>query len=428
MTAAGTTYALVPELLWDGIAQAPQTGKAVVVSGDRIERIGMARRLPAAMHRVSLPGCTLLPGLIDAHVHFCDWMRPAFLAAGVTTVRDVGNDLDWILERRKYAEAYPLRSPRVLCCGPLLDGAAPHWPIMGRAHADRQEMEASVREVISQDVDAVKLYVNITREQMDAAVAVAHEHGKHVLAHLGGISAEEAAAAGVDEIEHLAGCAAAWCESPPESLDALCDTLLPSGMVMCPTLVVWDRIGRVNEPAFRQDRRLRWVPAAFFEAWAHYPSRYDEPGTRLGLQRSTVSMKQCLAHMQRRGLPIIAGTDTPFLYLVPGFSLHDELGLMVDAGLTPPEALRSATSAAARVLRIEDRAGTLAPKMRADMVAVRGDPTQDINAISQLVEVVRNGVRLEMSALRRMSRRLLRTPPADPVSRDILGFIEAGRG
>lgn len=419
-----TSYALIPERIWDGIADEPQTGKAVVVSGDIIERIANAGGLPADMDRVSLPGCTLLPGLIDAHVHFCDWMRPSFLAAGVTTLRDVGNDLEWILDRRRYAETYPLRSPRILCCGPLLDGPTAHWSIMGRTHRDRQEMEASVGELIARGVDALKLYVNITRDQLDESVAIAHHHGKHLLAHLGGIPAEEAAAAGVDEIEHLTGCAAAWTESPPEALDTLCNALLPHGVVMCPTLVVWDRIGRVCEPAFRQDRRLSWVPPAFLDAWARYSSRYDTSENRLALQRSTISMKQCLSHMQQRGLPVIAGTDTPFPYLVPGFSLHDELGLMVDAGLTPPEALRSATSAAARVLRIEHMAGTLAPKKSADMVAVQGDPTQDINAISQIVEVVRNGVMLEMPALRRMARRLQQTPPEDPVSKDILGYVE----
>ena len=419
-----TTYALIPERIWDGIADEPQTGKAVVVSGDAIQRIASARRLPTGMDRVSLPGCTLLPGLIDAHVHFCDWMRPAFLAAGVTTIRDVGNDLGWILGQRRYAETHPLRSPRILCCGPLLDGPTVHWPIMGRTHTDRQEMEASVKELIAQEVDALKLYVNITRDQLDGAVALARHHGKHLLAHLGPIPVEEAAAAGIDEIEHLAGCAAAWSESPPEALDTLCKTLRPHNIVMCPTLVVWDRIGRVCEPAFRQDRRLHWVPPAFLQAWKNYPSRYGLPEERLALQRNTINMKQCLAHMQKRGLPIIAGTDTPFPYLVPGFSVHDELGLMVDAGLTPLEALRSATSAAARVLRIEHIAGTLAPKKKADMVAVQGNPTRDINAISQVFKVVRNGVMLELPALRRRARRLQQTPPEDPVSKDILGFVE----
>ena len=419
-----TPYALIPDQIWDGIIDEPQTGKAVVVSGDTIQRIANARRLPTDMDRVSLPGCTLLPGLIDAHVHFCDWMRPAFLAAGVTTIRDVGNDIDWILGQRRYAEMYPRRSPRILCCGPLLDGPTAHWPIMGRAHTDPQEIEASLKEVIARDVDAIKLYVNITRDQLDKAVALARRHKKHLLAHLGGIPAEEAAAAGIDEIEHLAGCPAAWCESPPEALDTLCNALLPQGMVMCPTLVVWDRIGRACEPAFRQDRRLHWVPPAFLQAWEHYPSRYGPPEERLALQRSTINMKQCLAHMQKQGLPIIAGTDTPFPYLVPGFSVHDELGLMVDAGLTPLEALRSATSAAARVLRIEHITGTLAPKKKADMVAVQGNPTRDINAISQVFKVVRKGVMLELPALRRRARRLQRMPPEDPVSKDILGFVE----
>ncbi|MFH1571728.1 MAG: amidohydrolase family protein [Gemmatimonadota bacterium] len=419
----GATYALIPERTWDGFADASESGKAVIVSGNAIRRVASARRLPPGIERVPLPGCTVLPGLIDAHVHFCDWMRPSFLAAGVTTVRDVGNDLTWVLGRRRYAEQHPRRSPRLLCCGPLLDGPAAHWPILGRAHADRQAIEASVGELVAQSVDAVKLYCNVTRDQLDGAAAAAHRQGKHVLAHLGGISAEEAAAAGVDEVEHLTGCAAAWQPSPPEVLDALCDALLPPGTVMCPTLVVWDRIGRVGEPAFRQDRRLGWVPPAFRQAWDRYPSRSGPPEGRLSLQQSAVAMKRCLGHMQKRGLPIIAGTDTPFPYLVPGFSLHDELALMVDGGLTPPEALRSATSVAARVLGIADAAGSLAPGRCADLLAVEGDPTRDIDALARVVAVVRSGTFLELPALRRLAGRLQQAPPDDPVSRAILGYV-----
>jgi len=418
------TYALIPDRIWDGIADQSESGGAVIVSGSVIQRITKASRLPTGLERVRLPGCTLLPGLIDAHVHFCDWMRPVFLAAGVTTIRDVGNDLSWILERRCHAERYPQRSPRILCCGPLLDGATAYWPLMGRAHPDRQAMEASVREVVDRGVDAVKLYVDVTLDQMEGAAAVAHHHGKHLLAHLGRITAAEAAAAGVDEVEHLTGCAVAWQQSPPEALDALCDDLLPHGTVMCPTLVVWDRIGRVNEPAFRQDRRLPWVPPAFRAAWDRYPTRTADADNRLTLQQNTVAMKRSLAHMQRRGICIIAGTDTPFPYLVPGFSLHDELGLMVDGGMTPVEALRSATSVAARVLGIGDTVGSLGPGKSADLVVVEGDPTQDIDAVARVSTVVRNGTILRMPALRRLARRLQQSPPDDPVSRDIIGYVD----
>jgi len=97
---------------------------------------------------------------------------------------------------------------------------------------------------------------------MDGAVRCSHSHSRHILAHLGVVSAEEAAALGIDEIEHLSGCAAAWKESTTEEIDALCDALASNPVITCPTLVVWDRIGRVTDPMFLNDRRLSWVHPA----------------------------------------------------------------------------------------------------------------------------------------------------------------------
>lgn len=416
-------YAIIPGQIWDGVEDLPQPDKAVIVEGATIVGVTDANGIPADMEKVPLPDCTLIPGLIDGHVHFCDWMRPAFLAAGVTTIRDVGNDLEWILERRRYAQRYPGRSPRILCCGPLLDGATAHWPIMGRPNADRAEIEASVVSIIAKGVDAVKLYVNVTPDQMEGAVAMSRKHDRHILAHLGSISAEDAAKAGLNEIEHFSGCATVWKHSPYKKIDALCDELTQNDVVMCPTLVVWDRIGRVCDPVYQHDSRLHWVGPAFREAWRYYPWRYETPTPRLDLQRGVVEVRRCLGRMHERNLTVIAGTDTPFPYLIPGFSLHDELGLMVDAGLSPLDALRSATSTAARVMRIDRDAGTVEAGKTADLVAVQGDPTKDIHAVSRVMRVFRSGIPLQWNALRRMSRCHHKKEPADPVSRDILGYI-----
>jgi len=420
-----TRYAILPDNIWNGRWSRSQSGQAVIVEGSTIQAVCAVEAVPRGLKKHRFPGCTILPGLIDGHVHFCDWMRPGFLAAGVTTIRDVGNDLEWVLERRRRARAKPSQWPNFLCCGPLLDGPNAHWSLMGKAHIDRAAIEASVISEIEQEVDAIKLYVNITHEQMKGAAEVSRRHGKYILAHLGRFSAQEAAAAGINEIEHLCGCAAAWKESPIEDLNALCDDLLPSGMVMCPTLVVWDRIGRTNEPAFRQDKRLKWVHPAFLKAWEQFPNRFGQPEARLNLQRSVVEMKRCLAQMQERGITIIAGTDSPFPYLVPGFSVHDELIQMVDAGLTPVNALRTATSNAAKVMQINKQVGAIAPGLQADFLITDGDPTKEIHDVAKVRQVVRNGTLLKTEQLHRMSARLNRQAAEDPVSRDILGYVSA---
>jgi len=399
----------------------PRKGRIVVTEDDRIASVRKPGRLPGGVERIPLPGCTLIPGLIDAHVHFCDWMRPAFLAAGVTTIRDTGNDAGWVLARRRYAEKYPSRSPDILCCGPLMDGPQAHWPIMGRAHADADQMAESVLGLVESGVDAIKIYVNVEREQMRAAVETAHAHGVRVLAHLVQFSAEEAIKAGVDEIEHLSGCNPVFRDGA--KLDKLCELVLSKGTVMCPTLVVWDRLGRVSEPSFPHDRRLEWVHPDFQHAWRHYPIRSQSVVARLDLQQRVVGMKVCLSVMQRRGIPTIAGTDSPFPWLVPGFSLHDELALMVDGGLKPVDALKAATSHAAKALRINRHVGTVKPGKIADLVAVEGDPTEDITAISRIRQVLRRGALLSLTSLRRAARRLHSRPTNGPVDRAILGHV-----
>ena len=421
------TYALIPGQIWDATGTPPFQDRAVLVEDGRIAALMNSSELPRRIKTIRLPDCTLVPGLIDCHVHLSSWMLPSFLAAGVTTVRDVGNDLKWVLARRSYAGRNPSRSPRILCCGPLLDGPTAHWPIMGRSHEDREAIETSVRSVITAGVDAVKLYVNVSKDQMEGAAKVAHESDRHILAHLGTVSGEEAALAGIDEIEHLSGCAAAWIESNDPDIEALCQSLQDGHVITCPTLVVWDRIGRVSDSVFINDKRLSWVHPSFLDAWRHYPWRAGDAQQRLNLQRGVTHVKQCLREMWQRDLPIICGTDTPFPYLIPGFSLHDELALMVDAGLTPDAALRTATSDAASVLRIGHETGTIAVGNKADLLAVQGDPTQDIFDIHNVAAVVHEGNIIDRRKLRRSSNRWGRATSDDPVSRDILGYVNGLR-
>jgi imidazolonepropionase-like amidohydrolase len=416
-SAAAGPLALLPDRVWDGHADRAAEGRAVLVEGERIKAICTAGELPADVRRLPLNGCTLLPGLIDAHVHATFWSLPAFLAAGVTTVRDVGNVLDWILAARDRARDNPTQSPRIVCCGPLLDGADPYWPIIGKSHADIAAMESAVKVLIERGVDAVKLYVRITPEQMAAAVRVAKRHGMHVLAHLGGITPLQAAQMGVDEIEHLAGCPVAWRPATVEERGAFIDELLPHGLVMCPTIIVWERFSRIEDASLRRDRALAWVPKTFAAFWHRSARRFASAPSRLESQRVIVEMKACLNQMRESGLPVIAGTDTPFEYIVPGFSLHDELAMMVDAGFPPAAALRTATSESARILRISDQVGSIAAGMNADLLAVHGNPLTDILDLGNVGFVMRQGRAVNMAALEAAAATMRDVEPDDPISK-----------
>ena len=416
-------WALAPDAVWDG--EQLLEGCAVLVEGERIAAVGPADEMPKGAAVERLDGCTLLPGLIDCHVHLADWMLPGFLAAGVTTVRDTGNRLDWILERRARTAADPASGPRILCCGPVLDGKKVNWPSIARSCCDEREATAAVEELAEAGVDAVKLYVNLTGGQIAAAVRRAGDLGLPVLAHLGSIDALAAAAAGVGEIEHLSGCihhVEDGGRPDAGSASRWAAAFLEAGVVLCPTLVVWDRLSRVNDAIFYNDRRARWVHPAVRAAWRRFPHRTSDPAERLARQAAAVAMKRTLRRLHEEGCRIIAGSDAPWPGLVPGFSLHDELALMVDAGMPPRTALAAATSGAADALGLGGATGRIRPGLAADLLAVEGDPASDITALSEVRNVVRMGAPLDKDALAEAARAASDRAPSSPISRLMIDF------
>ena len=415
-------YALVPDGIWDGTSDSRLTGTAVVVNGALIESVTPVEELQTDLRRVELPGCTLIPGLMDAHVHYSAPMGPAFLAAGVTTVRDVGNDLQWILGQRAANSDRPDRGPAILCCGHMQATPDKYWPRMGRAHADADAVRRSVREHIESGVDAIKLYAGLDAEMTAAGIDEAHRLGKPATAHLGKTAVEDAVAAGLDGIEHLAGCHVAWREATEEEDDNLIDLLLEHQVVIDPTLVVWDR-DRIDL-AFRHDERRHWAHPAHRRYWESAVRRPGPPAERLRRQRELTYLKRFLLRAHGRGVAVALGADTPFPRLTPGFSVHDELGMYVDAGLSPVDALRLATSVNAKVLGVESRAGRVAPGLAADLVALKGNPLRDIGDIGNVELVARSGQVLDLTGLRRAAEASFAETPDDAITNDLLDLIE----
>ena len=415
-------FALAPTALFDG--ERLRKAHAVIVEGERVAGVAPVGSLPEAMEVQRLDGCTLLPGLIDCHTHLSDWMLPAFLAAGVTTVRDTGNDLAWILRRRARTGADPMAGPDILCCGPLLDGDSAFWPHIGRPHADAAAIRRSVDEMAERGANAVKLYVHLTTEQIGAAATQADHRGLPLLAHLGpSVDLATAVSAGVREVQHLTGCVhhvEGW-RTNVDEVAASAVSLAAAGVAQCPTLVVWDRLCRLNDTAFRHDRRDRWVHPEIAAVWQRFPHRTGEVADRLDRQRSVNTMKRVLGALAGAGCTVIAGSDAPFPLLGPGFSLHDELSLLVDAGLEPAAALSSATSVAADHLGLADlgriRAGSIA-----DMVAVGGHPLEDICVLSDVRLVLRRGRIVNFEALGATAAQLFARPADDPFSRLMIDF------
>ena len=417
-------YALVPDGVWDGVADARADRQAVVVDGRRIESIVPAAELPDGLPRVDLPGATLLPGFIDAHVHYSSVMGPTFLAAGVTTVRDTGNNLAWILQQRGLNDERNGRGPTIVCCGHLQDGPDVYWPRMGTANADADAVRVSIREHIEAGADAIKLYPGLDAEMTAAGIDETHRLGKPVTAHLGTCDVEDAVRAGLDCIEHLARCDVAWRAASSDEDDELIDLLLEHETAIDPTLVIGDRGSRKLDLVFGRDESLRWVHPAHQHYWKSGRPRIDEAEARLERHRTITHLKRFLKRAHERGVIVAIGTDTPFPRLTPGFSLHDEMGLYADAGIAPVDVLRSATSVNARVLAIEARAGRIAPGLDADLVAVLGNPLDDIRDVNALAMVARRGEILDPESLYREVKATFAETPDDAITNDLLDRLK----
>lgn len=416
-------YAVVPSRIWDGTADGALGAHAVLVKGSRIEAVASIQDLPAGIRRIDLPGCTLLPGLIDSHAHYAKSFAPAFLSAGVTTIRDVGNNSEWILAQRQNNLHEMAHGPRILCCGWALDGMEGIWKYVAKRHPDEESLRASIRENIAQGVDAIKLYASLSAPLLRAGVEEAHSHGRFVLAHLNNTSAVEAAEAGLNEIEHFSRCDVAWRPASQADDDTLIDLFLAKGTIMNPTLNVWDRLGRALEHVFLHDIRRKWVHPELLEIWDRIPYRRCEANKRMRFQSLMPNLKRFLLRCHERDVVIAAGTDLPFINLIPGFALHDELAQYVDAGMRPVDALRAATSTNAKVLGLADRIGRIAPSLDADLVAVGGNPLERIDDLANVKLVVRGGVELGLEGLFDAAQQAFKAPMDDPIIRDLRDYV-----
>ena len=389
-----TETLLVPDRVFDG--SHTREGLVVGIAGDRISYVGPEAGAPDAP-RVRLEGATLTPGLIDMHVHVSPWTAYGFIAAGVTTVRDLANDLD---RAPGMMQRVPQQfRPTVHWVGPALDGGEVNWPTVSRGHATPEDMAASVRELAERGVEAVKLYANVTGEFMAAAVREAREHGIRVVSHPGTARLTEAVEAGVDEVQHLAGALARDLGYEPGDPAAV-DAFLALHVDHCPTLIVWEGMAMIGAPRAHRDTGRAWVPAEMELAWSesrHATQPADERNLRLA---DLVERMRLVKALYDAGRTIVVGSDAAFIGLAPGFSLHDELGLLFLSGVPPLDVMRAATAGNARVLGIEGEAGVIREGARADLVAFDGDPTSVITDVGRIRDVWVRGARVDAAELR----------------------------
>lgn len=403
--------------LFDPASQTMQPDRTIIVNGERIAAVfGPGERLdtPPGAIRIDGRGKFVLPGLIDAHVHLVhvldlagvsgEQVLPLYVAAGVTSVRSTGDELAAAMKVQEYAAANPATSPRVFLCSPLLDADPPiHGPGTGRAIRTPAEVAPLLADLARRHVATLKIYAGTGSEVGRAIITEGHRHNFFVTAHLGAYSAQDAVADGVDGLEHIwsvfnyvqpAGATRSTVDLDNPKCAALVEQLVARRTYVDPTLVVFRNmilLPDVPEVSGHADNVLS--PAKLREFWPRYLQQAGCPqGGDLETRRREFAKYQELTdRLYRAGVPLLVGTDSPEPQVTPGFSLHQELELLVESGLTPSAALRAATLHNATVLRQQDQLGSIAAGKLADLVVLSADPLVDIRNTRRIDWIIRGG-------------------------------------
>lgn len=401
LTASGIAQSQEPTLvirnglLIDGTGRPPVENATVIVTRDRIMRVTTEQvAIPPGARVVDATGLTILPGLIDAHIHSRPWAWRLFLQFGVTTVRDVGSDPDVILRDRERERRGELVAPRIFACGPLLDGDPPVWGTTWRgslALRTADEARAAVQLLLDRGVDCIKVYARLPSALMRAVVEVARARGIPVTGHLGAVLAREAVEMGVQSIEHASGMNFPM---PVDQLELLMRLLTERGTFIVPTMLVDENFANLPSIGNAQYPFLSLVPDAVARQWLDWRNDFRLRGATdetFARQRMRSRAKAEFVRMfHRGGGKVVAGSDTPNPFVVPGISLHQELEQLVAAGVPAMDAIVSATSTAAALLRRPDL-GVVEVGRLADLVLVSGNPVSDIRATRNVRMVVKGG-------------------------------------
>lgn len=403
-----------------------QPDMTVVIQGEQIAELGKSGsgRIPPNAQIVDARGKYLIPGLWDMHVHeiFGEWLPEdekiipsLFVANGVTGVRDMGGDLEPLKKWRARIAEGKLLGPRMIIAGPMLDGPVPQFPssapVKDAAHA-RQIVD----ELKRNGADFIKIQSLIPRDGYFAAADEAKKIGMVFVGHVPDqVHATEASNAGQKSIEHLTGvfegCSTVEDElmaAPrgpgrgrflstydPGRAKALIALFVRNQTWQVPTLY-WER-GEwlIEQTNSGPDPLAKYAPAAWRErTWPMFTRDISKSWSTdpvADREKFVQAELKMVGEMKRAGVPILAGTDTAAgVRVYPGFSLHDELASLVQAGLTPMEALQAATLNAGRFLGLADT-GIIEKGKRADLVLLDANPLEDIGNTRKIQSVVLAG-------------------------------------
>jgi len=422
--------ALVGATLIDGGGGPARPDAVIVVRGGKIEAVTSVGQftLPGNTTRIDVRGKWIVPGLIDAHAHVAPWALPRYLAWGVTTVRDVHGAKDTILALRQRANLGGITSPRIYSAGAMIDGR-PTTYSDAIGVDDPSDARKAVDQLSVAGVDYLKVYTRVDPPLLKAIIDEANTFGLRVTGHLGLTDVVTAARLGIRGDEHMTGVPEAavgdpapifsahyrgfwagwtafergWAALDSAALARVASDLAAHKVFVIPTLVLHETFSRLDDTAVTQQPELADVPRAVQTGW-------DVPGmiARAGwsaldlaeFRKSRPKQDLFLRLFFKAGGTIAAGTDASNQLLIPGFSEHREMELLVGAGLSPRDALLAATRNGAQLLGA-DSLGRIAPGKVADLVVLGADPLADIRNARKVERVMLRGSLMSADSIRK---------------------------
>lgn len=412
--------------------------QTLIIKDGKIHKIAATNELKLSQKNkiVDGSGKYVIPGLWDTHIHFAfiEELAPnmfdLFLAYGVTGVRDTGGQIDFVKQWKDKSLANPKSTPRVMIAGPLLDGMpnvyngsdAGH-PHLSTGLNSVNAVEQQVNMLDSIGVDFLKAYEMLTPDQFAKITQLAREKGLKVTGHVPlSMDVISASNAGLNSMEHMRNLELS-CASNAEELLENRKQLLASGKndtgailrsrihktQRIPAIENYDenkakevlRVLAKNETwqiptlalyaSTRLKENFKYLPDSIKKEWEKglaLSQNIETPPDRIKYAEFMLKM---IGQIHENKIEIMAGTDTPIGYLTPGLSLHEELNLLVKSGLSPLEAIKTATMNPAKYFNLEDELGLIEENMFADLVILDANPLENINNTKQINAVLKQG-------------------------------------
>jgi imidazolonepropionase-like amidohydrolase len=412
--------------------------QTVVVVDDSIDQMGEQGKvtIPQGAQIIDGHGLYLMPGLVDAHVHFLD--APVFgrlmIANGVLLVRDTGMPNEYILPLRDELNRGETLGPEMIATGWVLDGYPPLIPPVAVGIKTPEEGREAVRKQVEAGVDMIKVYSKLDKDVFLAILDEAKKLGIKVVGHVPDtIYIEDAARAGLSSSEHFFGFekviakllgepvnltyAGMGSEAAnflkldqvdPQDLQAVFTQLRDDGLTVCPTVVTF-KVFTANQTFMTGKFPMsEYISASVQDTWKSLWGQQAELPDFIWQ-----NWAKMVNGLNQAGVPLMVGTDLLTPGIIPGFSVHQEMVIWQEAGISPADVLRSATWVPTQFMGLEERLGSINVGKTASMILVRANPLEDVQNASQIEAVFLGGQYFDRSDLDQMlaeARELAKQP------------------